>query len=931
MDGALAQTTLDDFSDNNFTANPAWTVNSGSASASSGALVFGSGSTGLSISTPLAVYCQAWSFNLTSSTTGNDDNVRFYFVLLNSSIPSNALADGYCIDYNGSNGDFTLFRLDDGALTSLAFFNGTATSSTRTVSVTMDATGNIAVSVSGSQILTATSNTYPASSSQFIAITCTALDAGAGDFFTIDNISYTTACVNPNSGGLISANESVCGGFDPTNIISSSLPSGQNGVIEYKWQQSVTSNSSGFIDIASSNSATYDPPAISVTTWYKRLARVTCSSNWVGAAESNVIEKKVANSQLDRTPLADTAFSPSGSAAFGVSPQIVYGTTYQWQVSSDNGVNWSNLTASSVYSGVNDTLLIINNPGISLNNYLYRCVLSNSPCASTTSSPALLTVIQSAIFSNTTSTACGTDIGNSFTFQRNVTVSGLPTSLGTGSGQYILRQVRIVMGSGSCIGDLRTYSARIKSPSGTTIQLFSGFTTSTTNMWADVTYRDHSSLERVRDYQNSVQSSYYPFKIGYYRLETGNSFNLVNGQNPNGTWILELAENTDITNDGGPDDEVSFQRIELVFGPPFVFSDITGSSSNNDCSGAVCLGTQEIIIGTNNGYSQADPNYPGSPVSSCSWNGANNNSAWFSFTPIATSARLTISGMNDGGNSDLQPIILQAPSSCSSPTIVPTGGCPDDESVNNRSYLSVNGGGASSGAIYSSGITANCEFNLAGLTPNQRYFLYVDGTGGASSNFYIEVDNNCRPCNTLLPVKFSNLSANCSSKGTSLSWSTESELNNDYFVIEKSTNGETFDAIGTIKGAGNSSSTLNYKYNDLGITSLGVTYYRIKQVDFDGTSAYSDLVYINCKEQLKPGFYPNPFSNSIQLKNINESNLTVNIFSSDSRLVKTLFNIDGNALISLDNLKTGLYFFQVVGSSNEILYNFHALKNSVDY
>lgn len=151
------------------------------------------------------------------------------------------------------------------------------------------------------------------------------------------------------------------------------------------------------------------------------------------------------------------------------------------------------------------------------------------------------------------------------------------------------------------------------------------------------------------------------------------------------------------------------------------------------------------------------------------------------------------------------------------------------------------------------------------------------------------------------------------------------------FVIEKSTNGETFDAIGTIKGAGNSSSTLNYKYNDLGITSLGVTYYRIKQVDFDGTSAYSDLVYINCKEQLKPGFYPNPFSNSIQLKNINESNLTVNIFSSDSRLVKTLYNIDGNALISLDNLKTGLYFFQVVGSSNEILYNFHALKNSVDY
>jgi hypothetical protein len=923
---------LDNFNDGNYTSGPAWTLNSGAADASTNSLVFGGGSNGVSISTPLTADCEAWSFTLRSNNTSNDDNVRFYFVLINNATPSNALADGYCVDYDGSSGDFILYRLDNGTLTSLGSSNETASSSTRTVTITMNASGNITVNVSGlGTIISVTSTNYSAANSEFIAITCNTDDSDASYTFTVDDITYTPACNNPTSAGVIAGVENLCGSYDPSNITSSSNASGQNGTLEYKWQLSTTSSTSGFIDIASSNSTTYDPPStISQTTWYKRLARVSCKVDWIGAAESNVVEKKVANSQLDRTPLADTAFSPGGSAAFGVSPLIVYGTSYQWQVSSDNGVTWANVVSSSVYSGVNDTLLIVNNPTTALNNNLYRCVLSNTPCSQTTSSPALLTVIQSAIFSNTTTTSCGTDLGNLFSFQRTVAVSGLPTPLGTGSGQYVLRQVRIVMGSSTCIGDLRTYSARIKSPSGSTIQLFSGFTTSTTNMWADVTYRDHSSLERVKDYSNAVQSSYFPYKIGYYKLETGNSFNLVNGQNPNGNWILELAENTDLTNDGGVDDEVSFQRIELVFGPSFVYSDISSSSSNNDCSGAVCLGTQEIIIGTNNAYSQSDPNYPGSPVSSCSWNGANNNSAWFSFTPIASSARLTISGMNDGGSSDLQPIVLQAPLSCSTPTIVPTGGCPDDESTNNRSYLSTNGGGTSSGAVYSSGITANCEFNLAGLTPNQKYFLYVDGTGGASSNFYIEVDNNCKPCNTLLPVKFTNQKASCNGKGIMISWSTESEINNDYFVIEKSIDKESFNTIATIKGAGNSKNSLKYSYNDFSITNQSEVYYRIKQVDFDGASAYSDLMYANCKELIKPGFYPNPFTNSIQLTNLNESNLTVNIFSPDSRLVKTLINIDRNALISIDNLSPGLYFFQIVGSNNEIIYNFHALKSGLD-
>ena len=105
-------------------------------------------------------------------------------------------------------------------------------------------------------------------------------------------ISFTTTgppCTNPTSGGTIAAAQTVCSGGTPSPFTSTASPSGETGIIEYKWQLSVTGSSSGFSDIASSNSATYAPGALSVNTWYKRVARVTCKADWTGAAESNVL------------------------------------------------------------------------------------------------------------------------------------------------------------------------------------------------------------------------------------------------------------------------------------------------------------------------------------------------------------------------------------------------------------------------------------------------------------------------------------------------------------------------------------------------------------------------------------------------------------------------------------------------------------------
>jgi uncharacterized protein YjbI with pentapeptide repeats len=110
----------------------------------------------------------------------------------------------------------------------------------------------------------------------------------------------TTSCGNPTNGGSITGTQSGCAPFTPATISSTALPTGHIGTLEYRWQSSTTGSGSGFSDISSSNSASYSPGALSQTTWFKRIARVTCAT-WTGAAESNVIQVTV-----EPTPVAGT-------------------------------------------------------------------------------------------------------------------------------------------------------------------------------------------------------------------------------------------------------------------------------------------------------------------------------------------------------------------------------------------------------------------------------------------------------------------------------------------------------------------------------------------------------------------------------------------------------------------------------------------------
>jgi len=111
----------------------------------------------------------------------------------------------------------------------------------------------------------------------------------------------------------------------------------------------------------------------------------------------------------------------------------------------------------------------------------------------------------------------------------------------------------------------------------------------------------------------------------------------------------------------------------------------------------------------------------------------------------------------------------------------------------------------------------------------------------------------------VLPVTWSSISVDYDNCNNILRWTTESETNNDYFVVETSRDAARFESLGMVDGNGDSRQSRDYLFTDH--KSSGTVYYRIKQVDHDGRVSYSEVVRarnIQCREARLMTVYPNP-------------------------------------------------------------------------
>lgn len=192
-----------------------------------------------------------------------------------------------------------------------------------------------------------------------------------------------------------------------------------------------------------------------------------------------------------------------------------------------------------------------------------------------------------------------------------------------------------------------------------------------------------------------------------------------------------------------------------------------------------------------------------------------------------------------------------------------------------------------------------------------------------SNSTPFNVTSNAPGCNSLgelatecatLPVELVSFSGENKIEGNLLKWVTASEINNKGFEIEKSSNGKLFQKIGFVEGNTDSWQALNYSFTDPAPHSL--TYYRLKQIDWDGASTYSKIVVVQGKEQVV-AVYPNPSRGHVTIRAQNQ-NQPYSIKNGQGVTVMASSVLPEKEL-STESLQDGIYFLTVGSEVFKIL------------
>jgi len=443
----------------------------------------------------------------------------------------------------------------------------------------------------------------------------------------------------------------------------------------------------------------------------------------------------------------------------------------------------------------------------------------------------------------------------------------------------------------------------LKSPNGSEYKILDGGTV----LYKDVNVRlrDHSQLNRA-----CQKSSPVPYAVGYYRTETSGTFDNFIGEDPDGDWEIRFDNNSTRT-------RPIITNVELVFGV-LTEENILSSTANDACATPQWFCQDSEVIYQNVGHSgdnSVDPpcsSIACTPQNLCAWNNNLDNTSWFAFNATQTTAVVTISGMS---GADHQQFIVVGNSSgsnsCSQSDLYTlTGGCPTDAANNYNS-------------LYNNGTYYNMEFNLSGLTVGDTYYLITDGDGGAQSPAYLTVDG-ASDC-TVLPIELIDFNGTNNNGINELYWSTASEINNNYFTIERSMDARNWETIKFIDGAGNSNTTLIYSYYDDSYY-YETSYYRLKQTDYDGKYTYSKTISISSDNKNNINIFPNPAKDFITITGTTE-NVLMDIYSSDGIKIKSIKAGDNSTSINVNNFPNGIYILTFINNNGEMSsHKFHVIK-----
>lgn len=188
---------------------------------------------------------------------------------------------------------------------------------------------------------------------------------------------------------------------------------------------------------------------------------------------------------------------------------------------------------------------------------------------------------------------------------------------------------------------------------------------------------------------------------------------------------------------------------------------------------------------------------------------------------------------------------------------------------------------------------------------------------------------------TVVPVELASFTASSTDASVTLDWSTATETNNKGFAIERKVDGGEYSAIGFVDGNGTSTTTRNYQYKDANLQTGKYTY-RLKQIDLDGTSAYSKEVEVDVAPVYSYALdqnFPNPFNPSTVIRYTMPvaGNVAISVYNALGQKVAEPVNgfmsagshsIEFNA----SKLTSGVYFYEIQAGSFREMKKMQLLK-----
>lgn len=260
----------------------------------------------------------------------------------------------------------------------------------------------------------------------------------------------------------------------------------------------------------------------------------------------------------------------------------------------------------------------------------------------------------------------------------------------------------------------------------------------------------------------------------------------------------------------------------------------------------------------------------------------------------------------------------------------------DDEYSNNGIIVNRITPNASRAAVYWDDSQFGGTVNMIGASGNTDGHNYPSVTGGYGNlrtinTWWNGYENNDLKSfsfmmdGTFLPISLSDFSSSITKQMVTLHWTTESETNNNIFELLRSSDAVNWEILTKVKGAGTTTISHTYHFNDI-FPIEGISYYILKQTDFDGTTSISKTIAIHFVKDGSAKYYkiyPIPFISTITIETCCFKENNIKLINTDGKNVfETTTNTftEQNILsIDLSNLKKGVYFLIINDDKNIII------------